>query len=577
MHDNSHPNDPTPPLQLDALHPYLSVVVLQCTSENAALAFDRLSDFLGAQPRPRAGRAVEMSARIRWHSDETLDTDPASVLVHGAEVSELFGVVWRVTASPSWIAEEAGFRDIAHSLVLALRQQDLVAVYADDGTARRLQRWLNTPPLPDWRRIPAQVLETALLHGEIKGLWLQGTHRRRSTKPDTKNISGVKLQDALDPAHDSSFALRSARAELDRSPERLAFKGKVGTTLANSSVWSSEPTIDFAHYIAAVMELLSLIRAAMNTKPTTAGLLPVLARQERNLPDVKGAYAVAVLTPDDLFSFPTTDDELGHDAELLQDAIHEIEGDPESSRFVLDVGVGGATGGRLGVTPTLVNDRYILDIGLRGVPTDLNRVEPVRQALGQGELLTVYYRSGHAFANNTFYSAPITTARFSNWDFLPFTGYRIDREKPEASGTQAIHDAIAKPGDTSLFAWVVDHYQQGWLICDDGSGEVADFIHIANDGTLTLIHVKAAKNPSPQREIAVVPYEVVISQAVKNTVYADPQALATSLTSPRITTPACWTDGTRVESPRVWCSPSFLGRMGRSCLRSTTKRPRPRL
>ncbi|MGW5520587.1 hypothetical protein, partial [Nocardia africana] len=31
------------------------------------------------------------------------------------------------------------------------------------------------------------------------------------------------------------------------------------------------------------------------------------------------------------------------------------------------------------------------------------------------------------------------------------------------------------------------------------------------------------------------------------------------------------------ESPRVWCSPSFLGRMGRSCLRSTTKRPRPRL
>ncbi|MFI9536909.1 transposase [Nocardia fusca] len=41
-----------------------------------------------------------------------------------------------------------------------------------------------------------------------------------------------------------------------------------------------------------------------------------------------------------------------------------------------------------------------------------------------------------------------------------------------------------------------------------------------------------------------------------------------------------WLAGARItdrEPPRVWCSPSFLGRMGRSCLRSTTKRPRPRL
>ncbi|WP_306355854.1 MULTISPECIES: hypothetical protein [unclassified Nocardia] len=431
--------------------------------------------------------------------------------------------------------------------MLALRHQHLVAVYADAATTRRLQGWLNKPPQPEWRRIPPQVLETALLQGEVKGLWLQGTHRRRTTKPDSKNISGTRLQDALDPAHDSSFAMRSARVDLESSPDRTAFAGKVGTTPANSSVWSSAPTIDFAHYVTAVIELLTLVRAAMHRGPTTAGPLPVLARQASDLSGITGAYAVAVLTPDDLLSFPNTDTELVSDAELLQHAIHAIDGDPHSAAFTLDVGIDGAIGGRLGVTPKHVNGRYILDIGLRGNPTDPARVQPVRDALVHGDLLTIYYRSGHAYAHNTFYTAPITTARFANWDFRDFTGYRLDQEKPKAAGTQAIHDAIGVHGDESLFAWVVRQYRDGWLICDDGSGEVADFVHIANDGTLTLIHVKAAHSASPRREIAVVPYEVVVSQAVKNVIYADSELLTTNLTSPGIARPACWIDGVRVE------------------------------
>jgi len=40
------------------------------------------------------------------------------------------------------------------------------------------------------------------------------------------------------------------------------------------------------------------------------------------------------------------------------------------------------------------------------------------------------------------------------------------------------------------FAWVVEKVGPGWLTCDDGSGEVADFVHIAPDETLTLLHVK---------------------------------------------------------------------------------------
>ncbi len=531
-------------LALNALHPYLSVVVLECTGSDVAAQFAVLADFVSTMPRRRAGRSVEQVAHIQWRAGDT-DHPQHDVLV-GDEISELTGLVWRVEALPSWADESAGFRNVEHVLMLLLRQERLVAIYADDATNERIQRWLDKAPQPRWKRLPSHVLEAALLRGEVKGLWLQGTHRRRSTKPDSKNISGLDLREALDPAHDSSFALRSARADLEDSPERTAFKGKVGTTPSKSTVWSSERTVNFRHYVRAVSELLVLVRSVMAGDAKVATSLPVLARQAHDTSAVRGAYAVSVLTPDDIASLPQADAERIANAELLQRAIHEVTAEPDSPGFVLDVGTEGTIGGRLGVTPRESNGRYRLDVGIRGTPSDLSRVIPVRDALSTGDLVTVYYASGHAFVNNTFYTAPITTARFSNWSFEDFSGIRIDREKPNVKGDQAIHDGIGRPGDTSLFAWVLAHYGDGWLTCDDGSGEVADFVHIADDGILTFIHVKAADNISPQRGIAVAPYEVVVSQAVKNVVYTDPELLGARLATARIDRPATWIEGVRV-------------------------------
>jgi hypothetical protein len=41
-------------------------------------------------------------------------------------------------------------------------------------------------------------------------------------------------------------------------------------------------------------------------------------------------------------------------------------------------------------------------------------------------------------------------------------------------------------------------------------------VHISEDGKLSFIHVKAANRASPQRSVAVSPFEVVAGQAVKN-------------------------------------------------------------
>jgi hypothetical protein len=117
------------------------------------------------------------------------------------------------------------------------------------------------------------------------------------------------------------------------------------------------------------------------------------------------------------------------------------------------------------------------------------------------------------------------------------------------TGTQAIHDAITADGDESLFAWVVNQYAQGWLICDDSSGEIADFIHISADqtATLSLIHVKAAASADRRRRVAVGPYEVVASQAAKNTRYLSSQTLRDRIAACPLERPAAWIDGRRVN------------------------------
>jgi hypothetical protein len=87
--------------------------------------------------------------------------------------------------------------------------------------------------------------------------------------------------------------------------------------------------------------------------------------------------------------------------------------------------------------------------------------------------------------------------------------------------------------EDSLFSWVKNNWRgpgapisatSGWLACDDGAMEIADFIHLddhSNPPVLSLIHVKGAKSREASRGISVSAYEVVVGQAVKNLRFLD--------------------------------------------------------
>ncbi|HEX3648273.1 MAG TPA: hypothetical protein VHV49_07585, partial [Pseudonocardiaceae bacterium] len=134
-------------------------------------------------------------------------------------------------------------------------------------------------------------------------------------------------------------------------------------------------------------------------------------------------------------------------------------------------------------------------------------------------------------------------------EFADFAGFDVAREKPRLKPDRSLHDVIADADDDSLFAWVVTTYDTDWLLCDDGAGEVADFLHLANNGMLTVIHVKAAGARTPGRRIAVTRFEQVVSQAEKNTRFlVDSEALADRLAGPRTSGSAAWRDGQRVAA-----------------------------
>ena len=114
---------------------------------------------------------------------------------------------------------------------------------------------------------------------------------------------------------------------------------------------------------------------------------------------------------------------------------------------------------------------------------------------------------------------------FRGFQWVDFSSYDVICEKP---------DPLAKIGNqSSLFCWTKNVWPQpvsgdsapgGWLACDDGAMEIADFIHLddkSSPPTLTLIHVKAAASKSPTRQVSVARYEVVACQDVKNLRYLD--------------------------------------------------------
>jgi hypothetical protein len=106
-----------------------------------------------------------------------------------AGVAQIDGFVYRLEKRPAWATVSAPLQDVQHGLAIALRRGKLIAVSCDQSLRDAVNRWLKGKSTPPLRQVSANLIQGAFVRGETKGLWLRGTHRRTTFRPDSKQLS----------------------------------------------------------------------------------------------------------------------------------------------------------------------------------------------------------------------------------------------------------------------------------------------------------------------------------------------------------------------------------------------------
>ncbi|WP_157508964.1 hypothetical protein [Luteipulveratus halotolerans] len=341
----------------------------------------------------------------------------------------------------------------------------------------------------------------------------------------------MAVQDSLQPGADSSYVLRATRV---MASENFPADTVIGVSLANSSAWISRSTSFDEFCVLADITLREIAETPEGASMPAA--FPYLRSEHSSLADVNTPYEVAsiplaTLSPDD-------SEETRQAAETLDEVTFETEPATNGTDVALRVSFRGSLSlsctGRFREEDGRVRLSFV-DIQ----PRDTLTADEVLDAIRHKDLLTVHFASGHSWLDGHLYDVEISDTRFPRWRWSDFSGTDVSREKP---GSPYDPDLIGSAGDDSLFGWVVRNFgTSGILTCDDGPGEVADFIH-AGEGGVSLIHVKAAHSSSPGRAVSATAYEGVTAQALKNLTHASIGAIASALSRPHPGS-RTWIDG----------------------------------
>jgi hypothetical protein len=502
-------------MNIETLHPYVSVLLLRADSAPDAMqcAVDLLSE---------VGRILGKKAIV---SDVIIG--PQHKRSKGLSVSV---ITYKQSDNAPWTTDPA-FKNATWHLVVVCRLKRLFAVCCSDSALpRTLRAELRSTTNPLSQRlveIPEDELNAAFVKGETQTLWLSGTHRRVPSKADSKVLSGIDLRSALDPLQDQSFFFSAARSKhtIGGSPR------SIGVSPSKSSVWAGG-SASWEEFTGKVKDLFKLIE---NAGTPVHEPLPVLASTETSPQSATNPYDALIVPEDTLDPVNVGNPSNGADSwntlrfESLAATAHgfsaqvtEAPSGPRAAIGQVEITMTSGTNGKVELTCKPV-----------GVPNNAARLAELVSFLNQhSDWLKVWYGSGHVMTNSRLFKHRFRDLPFTEFVWEDFSNYDIDEEKPKPLSPANIGSK------RSLFCWVKNKWRpnggntpasSGWLACNDGSMEIADFIHV-NDGggvpKITLVHVKGAASTSGNREVSVAAFEIVVGQAVKNIRNLDSEILS---------------------------------------------------
>jgi len=519
------------PLALQNMKPYVSLLVCQVVDKTPS---DKLL----------VGLQKEIVALIKQRDGVSKLTGGGKPQGSGSLTASFFHYI--ESKQPSW-TDSAAVKDTLNQLVLMCTNSCYAAVYCSDSLVRELiRRRLNTKDntvLGSLLPLSSGCLSAAFVRGPAQTLWLSGAHRRIASKADSKVLSGTDLAYALDPLEDQSYFFTAARSRVDN----LAKPMIVGASPRKSSLWTgvSPSWKAFRETVEILFEALGKVTAP------SVNPLPVLATEVDDPTSIKEPYDAAVIPPE-LIELPHGDQqrEEADRWSRLRFAITATSGTDFTAELYLNEN---------GAEKAIGTVEAIFDLAgsharpkLKGKPAK-GTDEILKAALGaissHPAWLKVWYDTGHVIADGAVFLPRYRDFAFTGYEWRDFKGFNVQREKPSPL------DAKTIGGQDSLFCWVHKHWRmpghkptapQGWLACDDGSMEIADFVNVdCAAKVIALIHAKASHSAATDREVSVSDYEIVVGQAVKNIRYCDSCNLTRGLKDglAKKMNGATWSDG----------------------------------
>ncbi|NKM88162.1 hypothetical protein GFL54_28540 [Rhizobium laguerreae] len=370
------------------------------------------------------------------------------------------------------------------------------------------------------------------------------------------------METSLDPLGDQTYYFSSVRSTMSLSDQLTS--AVVGASPTGSRIWIG-PTRSWEDFIITLGLILDRAANCMNDAARPDRPLPILASAITTLEGIEQPYDLAFIVPEQVNdgAGPVGEDELRWLQQFGDAAKFEVTAVAGSANFEADVYWADVRLGRLAYEfeQTLGSDVRLKIRKLDGFDNE-DRDAEMLKICRQPDNITVYFDTGHTFSRGHFYETRFRDARFSDWQWVSMArdGTAFWQEKP-LDGQRFAVENTGNAEDSSLFGMVVRHWpnleergqQTGWLVCDDGAMESADFIHvddISDPPELTLIHVKGSGSDNVNRGLSVSDYEVVVGQAIKNLRHVDRGLLREKLAANAegVLQSAVWHNGQRQKN-----------------------------
>lgn len=456
--------------------------------------------------------------------------------------------VYRRRRRAAWTTDSA-YTDVEHHLIAVSAYKTWCAVFMSDAGLReavRLELHEGTKPFDQCELVNPNKLNAVFVNGRARTLWLNNVQRRSALKADHKVLSGTILQDALDPLGDQAYAFSAARLQNDLAGRRTTYG-----VAPRKSRWWFKRSKNWDEYTKTVLLLLCALDEATTEVEDPLPVLSVPIDGPIDLALLGDAYEISLVPPE--LTDPADEEEADiRETDLVPDFDFDVTaGDVPHLHARVRAG-GGAALGEFALTFDVTTDAHVSWAIMGTQSSDAETLAALRKYSNR---LNVSFSGGFAISDGVIHRVRYRDVPFT-FEWASFRGVNITKEKPAPLATHTIGT------QNSLFCWVRREWMAGtlpwmpaggWLASNDGALEVADFVHLSTGArpTLTLVHVKGAASATTTRGIAVAPYEVVVSQAVKNLRHVDPQIASTEFTARlgRHIQDAVWRDGT--AAPRA--------------------------